>query len=351
MKLDNSFWSEQRVFITGNTGFKGSWLTMMLRHLGAHVAGYALTPISEPKGFKAVETQQLANRFWHADINDLPKLDAAIQEFSPNLVYHLAAQPIVSEGFDIPIDTFEVNALGTARVLQACRSAPNLKAIINITTDKVYEDQKNADPYLETALLGGKDPYAASKVCAEHIAKAYFFSFFSQINVSLATVRAGNVIGGGDWAKNRLLPDIFRTLALNETLKVRSPQAIRPWQHVLEPLEGYIRLAENMCSLSAADYSVWNFGPEEADMREVQWILDYFVEHLGLNYELVNQTYFNETEILKLDSTKAKQKLGWAPSFDLEIALRKTSEWYLASMENKDVRRISEKQIAEYLDG
>ena len=351
MTLDKSFWAGQRVFITGNTGFKGSWLTMMLRHLGAQVAGYALTPICEPKGFKGVDTEALAAPFWLADIKNLSQLEAAIREFNPSMVYHLAAQPIVSEGFDNPIDTFEVNALGTANVLQACRASPALKVIINITTDKVYEDQNDTAPYRETALLGGKDPYAASKVCAEHVARAYYYSFFVDSKICLATVRAGNVIGGGDWAKNRLVPDIFRTYARGETLKVRTPNAIRPWQHVLEPLGGYIRLAEHLYSSTASDYSVWNFGPEEADMKQVQWIINYFVDHLGLAYEPMNQVDFNETEILKLDSSKAKKSLGWAPRFDLELALKTTSEWYMASMENRDVRKLAEKQIAEYLSG
>lgn len=351
MNVGKSFWSEQRVLVTGNTGFKGSWLTMMLKHLGAQVAGYALTPVQKPKGFSNVDTQKLADRFWQADINDLLRLEAALQDFSPTIVYHLAAQPIVSEGYENPLETFETNVLGTAKVLQACRSAPSLKTIVNITTDKVYEDRTDVSPYGEAALLGGRDPYAASKVCAEHVARSYYSSFFSDSNVCLATVRAGNVIGGGDWAKNRLLPDIFRALALDEPLKVRSPQAIRPWQHVLEPLRGYILLAENLFSLPTAEYSVWNFGPEDSDMKQVQWILDYFEENLGLCYETINSHSFRETEILRLDSSKAKGKLGWAPRFGLELALRKTGEWYIASMKNEDVKKVMEKQITEYISG
>ncbi len=311
--------------------------------------GYALEAPTKPNFFTETQLQSRLQKSTIGDIRDLGKLTSAMLASKPTVVFHMAAQPLVLESYKAPADTFMTNVTGTVNMLEAVRETDTVKAVVNITTDKCYENQERVQPYRETDRLGGHDPYSSSKACAEMVAAAYRSSFLSKAGVKLASVRSGNVIGGGDWAADRLIPDFFRALDSGTTLHIRSPNAIRPWQHVLEPLSGYLLLAERLVNEGAEFAEDWNFGPQEADAKSVSWIAD----HLGKKFPFFrwvpeSRVQPHEAGILKLDITKAKMKLRWAPKWSMGEALDKTVLWHEAWKENLPMAEVSFRQIEEY---
>ena len=351
MVINNKFWSGRSVLVTGHTGFKGGWLSLWLSELGAKVHGYSLQPPTTSNFFTACNLEKHLESSSIGNILNFKHLHKVLNETSPEVVFHLAAQPLVRESYNYPIATLETNIIGTAKVMEACRLVPSLKAIVNVTTDKCYENQEWSWPYRENDRLGGRDPYSASKACAEIVAASYRNSFLSDANIHLASVRAGNVIGGGDWATDRLLPDFLRALDIGETLTVRSPNAIRPWQHVLEPLSGYLMLAEKLYIEGEAFAEAWNFGPNDDDAKCVSWIVDQLcacTSNAKWQTETTQQPH--EAGLLKLDSSKAKARLGWKPRWNLETALNKTTDWHQAWCKKDDMAVVSRVQIHAYIN-
>jgi len=347
--MHSDFWKDKVVFLTGHTGFKGGWITHWLTELGAEVHGYALAPSIEPNLFSETKLQERLANSVIGDIRDLEKLSKSIKLAKPDILIHMAAQPLVRKSYKIPVDTFAVNLLGTVNVLEAARYAGTIKAIVNITTDKCYDNKGWFWPYRENDRLGGYDPYSASKACVEIAASSYRDSFLSEAGINLASVRAGNVIGGGDWATDRLIPDFLRAIDRGETLTIRSPNAVRPWQHVLEPLSGYLLLAEKLHQEGEAFAEAWNFGPNDEDAKPVSWIVDQLCDQVpGSNWQKENIKQPYEAGILKLDSSKAKTKLGWTPRWNLETALSKTIEWHQAWRNGLDMFEMTCEQITDY---
>ncbi|MBZ0189582.1 MAG: CDP-glucose 4,6-dehydratase [Candidatus Obscuribacterales bacterium] len=347
------FWSGKRVFVTGHTGFKGTWLTLWLRLLGAEVKGYALEPPTEPSMFAALGGADLLESVT-GNILDRELLERELTNFKPDIVFHLAAQSLVIDSYQNPIETFETNTLGTACVLEACRRSKSLKAIVVVATDKCYENREWMYSYREQDPLGGKDPYSASKAAAELVVASYRESFFKNEGVSLASARAGNVFGGGDWADNRLVPDGVRAFTQGNPLVVRNPQAIRPWQFVLEPLNGYLMLGRACLSGTGFD-TAWNFGPDESDVCTVEKLAESMVSAWGESVSWVEVKESptggpKEASILLLNSGYAKQRLGWKPLLSMGEAMSLTVRWYkeyccgvrTASLE------LTESQINEY---
>ena len=310
--LDPAFWSGRRVLVTGATGFKGRWLAEWLSVLGARVFGFSLP----------------------SDVRDASALTAAFKEATPSVVFHLAAQPLVRASYLDPAGTYDLNVVGTARVLDAARAVGGLHSVVVVTSDKCYENRELGRPFVEDDPLGGHDPYSSSKAAQELVAAAYARSF----DLSVATARAGNVIGGGDWGADRLVPDAMRALAAGEPLRVRNPNAIRPWQHVLCPLHGYLLLAQRGAR------GGWNLGPAEDDAKAVRWI----AERLGVTWEGDEGDHPHEAHYLRLDSGKARTELGWEPRWDLERGLDATAEWYAAHRDGRDVDELRRRQIADY---
>jgi len=347
--MHSDFWKNKSVFLTGHTGFKGGWIAHWLTELGAHVHGYALAPPTEPNFFAETKLQERIASSTIDDIRDLEKLSTAIKQAKPDILIHMAAQPLVRESYNTPVDTFSANVIGTVNVLEAARQAVTIKAIVNITTDKCYENKEWLWPYRENDRLGGHDPYSASKACAEIAASAYRNSFLAEAGIHLASVRAGNVIGGGDWATDRLIPDFLRAIDRGETLTIRSPNAVRPWQHVLEPLSGYLLLAEKLYEQGEAFAQAWNFGPNDEDAKPVSWIVERLCEQIpGSKWQTEKTKQPHEAGLLKLDSSKAKTKLGWTPRWNLEAALSKTVEWHQAWRNQEDMAAITSSQIQAY---
>lgn len=324
------FWRGKKVFLTGHTGFKGSWLSLWLLHLGAEVKGFALVPPTTP----ALFTEALVAKDMQSDIGDIRErgtIAKSMIAFNPDLLIHMAAQPLVRASYRDPVETYSTNVMGTVHVLEAARQCSNLRAIVNVTTDKCYENREWEWGYRENEPMGGHDPYSNSKGCVELVTAAYRSSFFNQShNAALASARAGNVIGGGDWAEDRLIPDILRAFDQNEAVVIRNPHAIRPWQHVLEPLSGYLILAENLWDKGHGFAQGWNFGPRDEDARPVDWILDRMVEMWGpgVNWKLDGEQHPHEARYLKLDISKARMKLHWSPTWDLQTALGKIVAWH-----------------------
>ena len=311
--IDQNFWQGKRVFLTGHTGFKGSWLALWLHSLGAIVKGYALAPPTNPSLFHEARVSSIIDS-QIGDIRDQDILHESMTSFNPDILIHMAAQPLVRYSYDAPIETYEVNVIGTAKVLEVARSCANLKAIVNITTDKCYENDERSEGYKEDDPMGGHDPYSSSKGCAELVASAYRRSFLQEQSIGLASVRAGNVIGGGDWADDRLIPDILRSFEKSEPVVIRNPKATRPWQHVLEPLSGYLILAEKLYRDQKEYAEGWNFGPNEKDVKPVGWILDKMIfKWPDASWKLDKNSSPHEAGFLKLDITKAESKLGWKP--------------------------------------
>jgi CDP-glucose 4,6-dehydratase len=334
MKFDT--FRNRRVFITGHTGFKGSWLALWLHGLGAKVYGYSLPPPTTPSNYELSKVGKLLEGEWIADIRDRDQMKVAIQDCQPDVIFHLAAQPLVRASYREPFETFEVNVMGTASVLDAVRAANNPCAVICITTDKCYENHEREEGYSEGEPMGGYDPYSASKGAAEILIASYRRAFFNPDalathGVQLASARAGNVIGGGDFAEDRIVVDLIKALQAGETLKVRNPQAVRPWQHVLEPLSGYLSLAEKMLSsLSPQWCEAWNFGPEQESEKTVGELVDLFIKAWGSgNWEDISSPYhLHEATILRLKIEKAKKNLNWHPTWSFQEMIQRTANWY-----------------------
>ncbi|MDC1160493.1 CDP-glucose 4,6-dehydratase [Luminiphilus sp.] len=347
--MNQKFWRGKSVFLTGHTGFKGGWLAHWLAEMGAEVHGFSLKPPTDVNFFTEI---QLAGRIKNStmgDIRDLGKIKNALAAAEPEVVFHMAAQPLVRDSYSKPEKTFSTNVMGTVNLLEASCGVGTVKAVVNVTTDKCYDNKEWIWPYRESDPLGGHDPYSASKACAEIVGAAYRRSFLSNANIQLASVRAGNVIGGGDWAMDRLIPDFLRALDAGETLKIRSPNAVRPWQHVLEPLSGYLMLAEQLYEQGEPFADAWNFGPNEEDARSVGWIVTQLCERIsGARWESDETKQPHEAGLLKLDSSKAKSQLGWAPRWNLQTALKKTVEWHEAWRSGEDMMAFSSEQIQTY---
>ncbi len=348
-----SFWPGRRVLVTGHTGFKGSWLTLWLVRLGAKVAGFSLPPPTEPSLFAAARVaEQINDR--RGDVRDLPALSAAIGDFEPEIVFHLAAQPLVRESYALPVETFSANVMGTVHLLESVRRCDAVQAVVAVTSDKCYDNKEWLWGYREDEPMGGHDPYSASKGCAELVAAAYRRSFFSNADrrIGLATARAGNVIGGGDWARDRIIPDAVRALADGQPFVARRPESIRPWQHVLEPLCGYLTLAERLAAEPNEYSEPWNFGPREEDTVPVAELLDRFTAHWGSGDWRAESTLSgpHEAKVLRLDSSKARQRLAWKGVLGLDNTVRLTAEWYReASSRNViDIRELTLRQIEHY---
>jgi CDP-glucose 4,6-dehydratase len=349
MVVNPRFWSGKKVFVTGHTGFKGSWLTLWLSSMGAEVHGYALAPPTDPSMFAIGGIESILGSHSVGDIRNGDALGTAMQNAAPEIVLHLAAQPLVRYSYLHPLETYTTNVIGTVNLLEAIRKTGSVKAVVNVTTDKCYENREWVWPYRENEAMGGYDPYSSSKACAELVTAAYRRSFLSERNVHLASARAGNVIGGGDWAADRLLPDFLRALRDNKSLIIRSPYATRPWQHVLEPVAGYLCLAEALYTQGTEFAEAWNFGPEEADSCTVEWIMNRICElSPGASWQIDSNPQLHEAHALKLDSSKAKNKLAWYPRWNLDQAIRKTLEWDLAWRTGTDMNAFSLAQISSY---
>ncbi len=352
--LVEMFWTGRKVFITGHTGFKGSWLSLWLELLGAEVAGYALQSSDTPNLFQIAEVGR-SLRSTIGDICDLERLKMSLSEHRPEIVFHLAAQPLVRHSYVEPLETYRVNVLGTGSLLEAVRGCDSVRAVVVITTDKCYENREWAWPYRENDRLGGYDPYSSSKACAELAVSSWRQSFFpveayDRHKVAIASARAGNVIGGGDWSAGRLIPDVIRAFVGEQPLVIRNPHAIRPWQHVLEPLRGYLMLAERLYNGGTAFTGAWNFGPEYRDAKSVEWIVQHLAADWGpsARWELDKTEPPHEAQILKLDWSKAFHELQWYPVLPLEQALAFTVDWYHAWRQSTDMRLHTLSQIEQY---
>jgi len=352
--LYNDIYKGRKVLVTGHTGFKGSWLCLLLSNLGAEVYGYALEPPTEPSLFKEANIAEFVNSEI-GDIRDLNHLQSFLQKVEPEIVIHIAAQPLVRDSYNIPVETYMINVMGTVHLLEACRNTPSVRVIVNVTTDKCYENREWHWGYRESEAMGGYDPYSNSKGCSELVTASYRSSFFNPANygkhkVAVATARAGNVIGGGDWANDRLIPDFIKAISKGETLKIRSPYAIRPWQHVLEPLHGYLTLAAKLYTDGATYAQAWNFGPDDNDAQNVEWITKNICELWGegAKYEIDTNPQPHEANYLKLDCSKAKAELNWQPNWDIRKTLASIVEWNKAFLNAENIREISYSQIAEF---
>jgi CDP-glucose 4,6-dehydratase len=347
-------WQGRRVFLTGHTGFKGGWLALWLSKLGAQIRGYALDPCTEPNLFNLASVGTVVEDV-RGDIRDYAKLEAAITEFGPEVVFHLAAQPIVRRSYADPLGTYGTNVMGTVHLLEAIRKTPSVRAVVCVTTDKCYQNQEWIWPYRESDPLGGHDPYASSKACAEIVSAAYRSSFFPierlhEHHMALATARAGNVIGGGDWSEDRLIPDLVRGFRSGQPALIRRPGAIRPWQHVLESLHGYLMLAQELLSQPARFASAYNFGPSDEDIWPVERIANKLVDIWGNGASWIRDSVpsVHEDQVLRLDASKARVELGWVPKLKIESALEWTMAWYRAWNEGASMAEFTEKQIDAY---
>ncbi len=349
--LRERFWKGKKVLVTGHTGFKGSWLSLWLSLLGAEVTGYALKPPTKPSLFKLCGIDKVMNSV-AGDITDLVSLKKLVISIRPEIVIHLAAQSLVRESYLDPLNTYNTNVTGLVNLFEAVRACDNIRAVINVTTDKCYANNYSNKPFKENEALGGFDPYSNSKACSELITSSYRSSFFNpddykKHGVAIATARAGNVIGGGDWAKDRLIPDFVRSILSGRMIHIRNPQAIRPWQYVLDPLNGYLMLAENLYKFGPKYGEAWNFGPDFKEARDVEWVVKKLCKKWGdgAKYKIDRGKHPHEAPYLRLDCMKAKRKLGWVPKWDLETGLDKIIDWTKAYAEKDDLRQISYSQI------
>lgn len=344
----SEFWRGKKVFLTGHTGFKGSWLCLWLSSLGAHVTGYALEPPTTPNLFEAARISELVDSRI-ADIRDPDRIKTLMSEASPEIVIHMAAQPLVRHSYTLPVDTFATNVMGTVHLLEAIRSCPSVKAALNVTTDKCYENREWVWGYRENDPMGGYDPYSSSKGCSELVTASYRNSFL-QHSVAVATARAGNVIGGGDWSADRLIPDCINALMAGKPIRIRNPHAIRPWQHVLEPLSGYMTLVQRLYVYGSAYAEGWNFGPADDDARPVSWIVDRMCQLWGngARFEVESGNFPHEANYLKLDCSKAHMRLGWRPRWDLNQSLASILQWVNVYSSAGDIRTFSVEQINQF---
>ncbi|WP_436318207.1 CDP-glucose 4,6-dehydratase [Variovorax boronicumulans] len=349
MAVNPAFWQGKRVLITGHTGFKGSWLALWLHRLGAEVHGYALAPPTPTNLFSAARVAEVLKRNFIADVRDGEFLRDTVRVIAPDIVFHLAAQPLVRQSYREPVETYATNVMGTVHLLEAVRSCESVRVVVNVTTDKCYDNREWVWGYREGEALGGTDPYASSKACAELVSAAYRASFLAAADVALATARAGNVIGGGDWADDRLVPDFFRAAQDGRTLEVRYAGATRPWQHVLEPLSGYLQLAEHLAGRDPRFADAWNFGPADRDAITVRGLLDRLVQKMPqTQWHETHESTPHEASYLKLDSSKARSMLGWVPRWGLDEALNQTVAWHQAWVAGADMHAVSLAQIDAY---
>jgi CDP-glucose 4,6-dehydratase len=348
--VNKAFWKGKRVFVTGHTGFKGSWLVLFLKDAGAIVGGYSKDVPTNPSIFELCKISEFLESDDRGDITEHEKLKKTLNSFKPEILFHLAAQSIVRLSYQDPFSTYNTNVMGTLSVLMAANECSSVSTIINITTDKCYENREWDRGYLELDHLGGHDPYSSSKACAEILSASIRDSFLVKNNKRMATVRAGNVIGGGDWAADRIIPDFMRAFQKKEKIQIRNPLAIRPWQHVMEPLDGYLNLAEKLYADNK--YSgAWNFGPDDKDCQKVEYIISKLLrlipEHKG--FEVLGSVDApHESQCLKLDCNKAKSLLNWYPKMDLETVLKLTSSWYQTYFSGGDLRSMTLEQIHAY---
>lgn len=352
--IDRQFWKNKNVFVTGHTGFKGAWLGLWLNSLGAKVTGYALKPPTEPSLYDLINIDEMVDTTV-ADIRDSDALQKAMAGSKAEIVIHMAAQPLVRESYQNPADTYAINVMGTVNLFEAVRRSKNVRAVVNVTTDKCYENKEWVWGYRENEPLGGYDPYSNSKACSELVTAAYRSSFFNlkdyaSHHVAIASARSGNVIGGGDWATDRLIPDCIRALLQEERIMIRNPHSIRPWQHVLEPLSGYMELAQKLYEDGVNYAEGWNFGPNNIDAKPVGWIVEKLCSKWGgkAAYSIDTGCHPHEAHYLKLDCSKAKTKLNWYPRWSIEQALDKVIEWSLAYQAKADLRALCVEQIHEY---
>jgi CDP-glucose 4,6-dehydratase len=351
--VDPIFWKSKKVFLTGHTGFKGSWLSFWLVSMGAKVTGYALAPNTTPNLFDVLAIDSVIQKSYIADIRDLAILQKAMSDAIPDVVIHMAAQPLVRYSFANPVETYATNVMGTVHVLESTRAIDSVRATVVVTTDKCYENKEWVWGYRENEPMGGFDPYSNSKGCAELVTSAYRESYFSGQNSTnkLASARAGNVIGGGDWSEDRLIPDAIRALEANKPLMIRNPLATRPWQHVLEPLSGYLILAQALYKQGTAFASGWNFGPLDEDNRAVRELIDLLILGWGetAHWEKEVSEQPHEATFLKLDCSKAHSQLGWIPKWDLETATQKIIQWQKAYKAKENMQEVSLLQINQYM--
>lgn len=347
--MDRAFWRGKSVFLTGHTGFKGAWLSLWLADAGAQVHGFALEPPTAPSLFDEADVAGRLASHRVGDIRDAAAVEQAMASAKPDILIHMAAQPLVRLSYDEPLATFATNVMGTAHVLEAARRTGSVRACVSVTTDKCYQNKEWLWPYREDEPLGGHDPYSASKACAELVTAAWRTSFHGKGAPWIASARAGNVIGGGDWALDRLVPDALRALDAGRVLEVRRPGAVRPWQHVLEPLSGYILLAQALYEQGQVVAEAWNFGPVDADAQPVSRVLDTLAAAVPpLAWHATGEEGVHEAGLLKLDSSKARARLGWAPKWRIAEALDRTAAWHLAWRAGENAAAVTLAQIAAY---
>ena len=353
--MDSNFWKNKKVLLTGHTGFKGSWLSLWLQKLGVDLVGFSKSIPTKPSLFELADVEKNMTSIM-GDITHIERITDVVKQHNPEIIIHMAAQSLVHKSYDQPLETFSTNIMGTVNLLEAIRNTSKKCVIINVTSDKCYENQELSRGYKENDPMGGYDPYSSSKGCAELITSSFRDSFFKNSNdkdydISLASVRAGNVIGGGDWADNRIMPDIMRSILNKKIIKIRNPTAVRPWQHVLEPLRGYLELVEKLYNYKSEYTESWNFGPDD-DVKPVSWIVNKVVEMWGediqVDFDDDRLDYKHETSFLRLDCSKAKSKLKWNPKIKLEEGLKLTVNWYKQYEQTKELREFTENQIEEY---
>jgi len=347
----NDFYRGKNVLITGHTGFKGSWLSLWLQSVGANVIGYALPPPTVPSLFVTANVAEGMTSI-AGDVRDFTALLSTFKKYQPEIVIHAAAQALVRYSYDNPIETYSTNVMGTVHLLEAARQTGSVRAIVNVTSDKCYENREWVWGYRENEPMGGHDPYSSSKGCAELVTSAYRRSFFEQSGIGLASARAGNVIGGGDWADDRLIPDIMRAIVAGKSVSIRNPNAIRPWQHVLEPLSGYLMLAKQLYTDGEGFAEAWNFGPNDEDARSVQWIVERITQTWGegASWVLDEGDHPHEAHYLRLDCSKAKARLNWHSRWSLTYTLQQIVDWHKLFRNQNDMREITLQQIQFYLN-
>lgn len=352
--MDAAFWQGKRVFLTGHTGFKGGWLSLWLQQLGAEVTGYALEAPTTPSLFEVANVARGMVSII-GDVRDGEALKRVMAQARPEIVIHMAAQPLVRYSYVNPVETYATNVMGVVNLLEAVRATPGVRSVVNVTSDKCYENREWPWGYRENEAMGGYDPYSNSKGCAELVTAGYRSSFFNadkyaEHGVALGSGRAGNVIGGGDWAMDRLIPDMLRAIGVGQPVMIRNPHSIRPWQHVLEPLSGYLTLAEKLYTEGPAHAEGWNFGPHDTDAKPVEWIIERMTQEwgAGASWQLDGQNHPHEATYLKLDCSKARGQLGWHPRWDIGQTIAKIVEWHKARDQGADMRAMTLAQITTY---
>jgi CDP-glucose 4,6-dehydratase len=344
------FWKDKKVLVTGHTGFKGSWLCLWLQQLGAEVTGFSLEPATTPSLFNLAQVSKGMDSIY-GDIRNLLDLKQTFFTTQPDIVIHMAAQALVRNSYRHPIETYQTNVMGTLHVLEGIRFSESVKAAVMVTTDKCYDNKEKLIPYCENEPMGGDDPYSSSKGCAELLIASYRNSYFTSNHLAaIASARAGNVIGGGDWSEDRLIPDIFKASKEGRVLKIRNPDAVRPWQHVLEPLSGYLLLAEKLYTQGSKFAEPWNFGPKIEDAKPVDWIVEQIARQWpGIRWEIDGKEHLHESKILTLDSTKANHLLSWNTLWSITEALQKIIDWYKAEQDGQNMKQVCLEQIEQFV--